>query len=203
LLYDFDCDNFNIYMLNLPKQCIIFDTEFTTWEGAMERGWSGPGEYEEIVQIGSILVDTETFEEKEHLLLFVKPVKNPKLSDYFIEITGITQGEVDQYGTTLATALKTLQEFAGNNHFYSFGGDENVIQKNCDLLGIPFPLEKSRFHDIRDTFEAFGISTHGYMSSTIPEAFDEKPKRTGHDGLNDARTMLEGLRLLYKSQRMC
>lgn len=186
-------------MLNLPKECVIFDTEFTAWEGAMERGWNEPGEYREIVQIGAILIDTETFEEKDHLLIYVKPIKNPQLSDYFIKLTGITQNEVDEKGVSLDEALEELHNFAHDHDLYSFGSDEEVVEENCNLLNISFPFDIKKFHDIRDTFKSHGISTEGYMSSTIVQAFGEESKHTGHDGLNDTRTILDALRLLAKS----
>ena len=31
------------------KEIIVFDTEYTTWEGAMARQWTGPNEYRELV----------------------------------------------------------------------------------------------------------------------------------------------------------
>lgn len=36
---------------------MIYDLEFTTWPGAQERNWTGPGEFREIVQIGALRVD--------------------------------------------------------------------------------------------------------------------------------------------------
>lgn len=32
----------------LPEQFVLFDTEYTGWEGSQERGWSAPGEYREL-----------------------------------------------------------------------------------------------------------------------------------------------------------
>lgn len=186
-------------MLNLPKECVIFDTEFTTWEGAMGRGWSGKNEYKEIVQIGAIIVDTDTLKEKDHLLLYVKPVKNPQLSEYFTNLTGITQKTVDDKSASLEVALESLNVFAGDRDFYSFGPDAEVIRDNCDLLGIPFLFGIIRFHDIRQTFNAFGVATDGFMSGNIVRAFGEEPKRAGHDGLCDARTILDGLCLLAQN----
>ena len=49
--------------LNLQPKIIIFDTEFTAWEGSLARNWNGPGEYREIIQIGAILVDTQNLQE--------------------------------------------------------------------------------------------------------------------------------------------
>ena len=39
---------------NLPDTFIIFDTEFTAWEGSMERKWSGENEYKELIQISTL-----------------------------------------------------------------------------------------------------------------------------------------------------
>ena len=39
------------------KEAVIYDLEFTTWPGALERNWLGKGEYREIIRIGAIIVD--------------------------------------------------------------------------------------------------------------------------------------------------
>ena len=35
---------------------VLFDLEFTAWEGSLERGWSEPWEAREIIQIGAVRV---------------------------------------------------------------------------------------------------------------------------------------------------
>lgn len=50
-------------MSGLPNKIIIFDTEFTAWEGSQDRNWSRPNEFQEIVQIGALLVETKDFTE--------------------------------------------------------------------------------------------------------------------------------------------
>ena len=40
----------------LPEKFIIFDTEYTAWEGSQERNWSDDDEYMELVQIGALKV---------------------------------------------------------------------------------------------------------------------------------------------------
>ena len=51
-------------MARRPTEVVVFDTEFTAWQGSMERGWSGPGEHKEIVQIGAVLLDARTLAER-------------------------------------------------------------------------------------------------------------------------------------------
>jgi hypothetical protein len=39
------------------KEVVIYDLEYTTWPGALERHWSGKDEYREIIRIGAISID--------------------------------------------------------------------------------------------------------------------------------------------------
>ena len=48
--------NNNKFFDKLPDTFIIFDTEFTAWEGSQERKWSGENEFRELVQISAIRV---------------------------------------------------------------------------------------------------------------------------------------------------
>jgi inhibitor of KinA sporulation pathway (predicted exonuclease) len=187
-------------MFNLPAEIILFDTEYTTWEGAQARKWSGPNEYKEIVQIGAIAVETETFTEKESLLLFIRPVKNPTLSQYFIDLTHITQDEVDQQGVTYADALVAFERWARGRQLFSWGRDIDVMEENAKLLGIDFPFDTSVGGDIRPLFTRRGIEVEQYMSSTIPRAFGEEPPPDGHNALNDARSIAQALRALAKKE---
>ena len=71
-------------------EAIIFDTEFTAWRGSMERGWRGPAELREVVQIGAVAIDVDSFEEVASFSVLIKPLHNPVLSDYLVALTRIT-----------------------------------------------------------------------------------------------------------------
>ena len=75
-----------------PDIFAIMDLEWTSWEGAHQRQWSGPGEEMEIVQIGALKIkDDETLTETDSFDVLVTPRINPGLSDYFIQLTAITR----------------------------------------------------------------------------------------------------------------
>ncbi len=38
------------------KCVVVYDLEYTAWEGSLERNWSGPNEDPEIVQIGAVKI---------------------------------------------------------------------------------------------------------------------------------------------------
>ena len=35
------------------KCAVVYDLEYTAWEGSLERNWGGPNEDPEIIQIGA------------------------------------------------------------------------------------------------------------------------------------------------------
>jgi inhibitor of KinA sporulation pathway (predicted exonuclease) len=183
-------------MFNLPKKIVVFDTEYTSWEGSQERAWSGPNEYREVVQIGAVRVETEKFEELDAFDMYVRPMKNRTLSDYFISLTGITQEIIDRDGVSFPEALEKFYSWSDGQNLFCFGSDGAVLEENAGFHGIPFSLKRSRFFDIRDVFTERGIPARDFMSSTIPEAFGEKPSRRGHSAIGDARSIVDGLRLL-------
>lgn len=181
-------------MFGFDPKIVVFDTEFTAWEGSEERNWNAAGEYREIVQIGAIKIETESMEELENMLVYVKPVKNPKLSEYFTKLTGIVQETVDRNGIGYIEALEKFTLWSGGLKLLSWGGDKDVFEENAKLLGIEFPLRTAQFADIREFFRAQGVPVENYMSSTIPRAFGEEPLFQPHNALNDARSIAQALR---------
>ncbi|MBU2670480.1 exonuclease domain-containing protein [Actinoplanes bogorensis] len=115
---------------------IVFDLEFTTWDGAQDRGWSGPGEFREIVQFGAVRVDSATLEITGELDLLVRPVRNPSLSPFFQELTGISQADVDARGLPFLTALDQFIDFCAGHYVLSYGNDMVVVGENL-VLQVP------------------------------------------------------------------
>ena len=119
---------------------VIFDLELTAWPGSVQRNWSGPGEYAEIIQIGAVRLDDEMCEIGA-LDLAVKPRLNPILSDYIVGLTGLTQERVDRDGVSLEAGLARLARFAeGSQALLCNGGDAEWIRHNVGLAKIDNPL---------------------------------------------------------------
>lgn len=178
----------------MPREFVIFDTEYTTWEGALQRGWSGENEFREIVQIGAIRV--KDLKEVDCFEKFVVPVKNPNLSQFFVELTGVTQEEVDEKGVSFREAVAEFGSWIDGLDCYSYARDIDVWKENADLLEQSLPFSEEKFHDVRDVFNVAGIDTTQYSSGTIPKAFGKTPPPYGHNALNDARSILIALNAL-------
>ena len=79
----------------LDRGVVIFDLEYTAWEGSLGRDWSLEDEHREIVQIGAVRLEADTLDELDALECLVRPVMNPVLSDYFAALTGITNADLE------------------------------------------------------------------------------------------------------------
>ncbi|NEB06314.1 3'-5' exonuclease [Streptomyces sp. SID13726] len=108
---------------------VVFDLEFTSWEGALEGDWGGSGQLREIVQIGALRL-REDFSVAEEFEVLVRPVVNPRLSAYFSELTGIDQGTVDREGVPPAAALGDFLGFCRGRSVLSYGNDMVVLGEN-------------------------------------------------------------------------
>ena len=83
-------------MLVDQAEIILWDTEFTSWEGCIPANFDPEkNQFIEIIQLGAIRVSTTDYEILDELMILIKPVVNPQLSDYITKLTGITQEEVD------------------------------------------------------------------------------------------------------------
>lgn len=176
---------------------VVYDTEYTTWPGAMERNWRGPGEHREIVQIGAVFLDAE-LQEIGVFSQLVRPIINPVLSDYFTELTGITNSALATEGRSLLDVLQDFSQFcAAARAACSFGPDDRIIDENCALAGIENPLARMPWLDIRSALlEIAKVDPAGIHSSNLPVVFGLSPQERAHDGLSDARAIASVLRYL-------
>ncbi|MDD9911991.1 MAG: exonuclease domain-containing protein [Alphaproteobacteria bacterium] len=108
----------------MPDSIIIYDTEYTSWQGCAQKGWGRTGQYRELVQIGAIkLHKGQPWQEAETFDVLIKPVINPVLSSYLTNLIGITQSQLDAEGLATAEALQQFADFCGDSLVYSNGQD--------------------------------------------------------------------------------
>ena len=129
----------------------IIDLEFTAWEGSWKRSWSEPWEWREIVQIGFIAVDAAlNFEQKFTKEILVNPRINTNLSDYFQDLTGITQANLNLNGVCLKDGLSLLNDSIAEVDQIIFNGQDGlIIRENCELQGIDYPWGNHNFFNFR------------------------------------------------------
>ena len=148
----------------------VFDLEYTAWECSMARQWMTPGEYREVVQIGAVKLNADTFAEIDAFDVLVRPRINPQLSPYFQNLTGITPEAVTRGGVDFADAYARFLNFAGDAPIAAFGRDEQVLLDNLRLYGIAGTRDLPVFYNLRGWFAVQGLDPRGLLSCDIAPA---------------------------------
>lgn len=180
-------------------EVVLFDTEFTAWAGTMERGWRGPGEHREVVQIGAIVVDADTFVERAEFSVLIVPVMNPALSSYFEKLTRITNERLAREGVDLATGVARFLDFVGKRPMHAYGRDDRIIAANAELIRKPkiWPGKREAFN-LRDWLVEVGVPLAGVHSGELAAHVGAAAQGRAHDAVTDSRSLAEAVRYLVK-----
>lgn len=168
---------------------IVVDTEYTTWPGALERGWTGPNEHREIVQISAIHVG-DAGQELAYFDRLVRPKVNPMLSDVFVALTHITQASVDTEGQSFPLVQSEFLEFCqqGVLPIVCMNADEAVFLENNCLHQTVFPFPIS-WHRLRPHLESVGVDLTARSSGDLHSLTDMPLYGHTHNALHDVRSM--------------
>ena len=191
---------------------VIFDTEYTSWKGCQEYGWHGK-QKREVVQIAAIKVSND-LRVIGTLNILCKPTINPVLSDYFTNLTGITNSMINAKGIKFANAYKKFKKFVGESPCLShgFGGKWND-KSDGDIIIENFRLYKMQ---IDEDIKYFNIAAwllpmyrraklrvypknSGKIAKTL--GMDSHIKNLGideHNALYDSYSILMGIKYFRK-----
>ncbi|WP_193171558.1 exonuclease domain-containing protein [Nisaea nitritireducens] len=191
---------------DFPEQgtVVVFDLEITAWEGSLARGWSEPDEFMEVVQIGAVKLDAAMpMAERASFEVLVTPEKNPLLSDYFIELTGITNADLSRHGVPFQDALTRFADFVGDAGLVvSNGSDWSDLVQNADWAGMAWPFKDDLFANIRPRLAgALGLQESQTVSSTLPQHLGHTAMPGAHTGLGDSRAIALAIRELRAQGR--
>jgi inhibitor of KinA sporulation pathway (predicted exonuclease) len=176
----------------LRKKVVIFDLEFTAWEGSMESRWTRAYEFTEVVQIGAVKLDAETLTEIDSLEILVRPRVNPVLSDYLVALTGIDNAALIANGVDFITAYRVFLDFVGDASIWAFGRDDLILSGNLKLYGWS-DLFVPPYANAVPWFAANGVDLKGKHACDVAEAAGATFEGRKHTGLADARGVAAGL----------
>jgi inhibitor of KinA sporulation pathway (predicted exonuclease) len=179
-------------MICIPTSLVIFDSEFTAWEGSRDRDWQGENEYKEIIQLAAVRLEEEQgqFQIRETFNQLIVPNINPILSDYIVKLTGINQHLLDQTGVDFAAALNTFHVFSDLGHIpcYAWGNDDEILRENCSLNAIPLPIF-ARFTDLRQLAEQAGTAMADVSSGELANKLGMTLSGQTHNALHDVQSL--------------
>ena len=121
---------------------LIIDLEATCWR--YSKGHHGENE---IIEIGAVVLD-DTREVLGEIQRFVRPVRNPTLSEFCKQLTSIRQSDVDTaqiFPDVLADFQKQVEDISGKRLadlvFCSWGDyDRKQLMKDCQYHRVPYPF---------------------------------------------------------------
>lgn len=166
----------------------------------MESGWGEPWMHRELVQIGAIRFSLDTLTELDEFDILIKPVKNPILSDYFSDLTGITNAAVQKQGHDFPDAYRLFTAFIGKDTAASFGGDASVMRENLTLNGMPATEDEFDCFDIGPWFMEYGAAygirkgiNSGKLAAVLGAGMESIQE---HNALHDVRSICAAYRFL-------
>lgn len=147
-----------------------------------------PRDRSEIIEIGAVLVEGKKLEPIDELATFVKPVLHPKLTRFCMELTTITQAQVDTAPGFVEVAAK-LAAFGKGALFCSWGNyDRNQLAADAARHGLPSPLGPEHLNLKQAFADAAGLSRGIGTYAALARARLE-PTGTHHRGIDDARNI--------------
>lgn len=178
------------------SEIVIFDLEFTAWQGSMEHRWLRPGEHREVVQIGAVKLDAVTFEETAEFNVLAKPRLNPVLSSYFEKLTGVTNRALEAEGVDFAEAYRSFVDFTEGMPIIAFGRDDLVLIDNLKLYGLRTAPPLPHYCNIVPWLIEQGIDPRGLHACDIAQSAGATFEGRRHDALDDARSVALGIATL-------
>jgi inhibitor of KinA sporulation pathway (predicted exonuclease) len=175
---------------------VIFDLEFTAWEGSMESRWTRPGEFTEVVQIGAVKLDAMSLKEVDSFDMLVRPRVNPVLSEYLVALTGITNEAVARRGVDFITAYRAFLDFVGDARTWAHGRDDLILADNLKRYGWERALPLPPYANAVPWFTAQGIDLNGKRACDVAELAGAVFAGRKHDALCDARGVAAGFAAL-------
>jgi inhibitor of KinA sporulation pathway (predicted exonuclease) len=171
---------------------VVFDLEFTAWEGSLESRWTRPGELSEVVQVGAIKLDAATLKEVDSFDMLVRPRVNPVLSDYLTELTGISNEAVANRGVDFVTAYRAFLDFVDEARTFAHGRDDLILANNLKLYGWDRALPLPHYSNAIPWFTAQGIDLKGRRACDVAELAGAVFEGRKHNALADARGVAAG-----------
>ena len=185
---------------------VIFDTEFTAWEGSQLRGWSEPWEYKELIQLAAMKVVISDNQQLRVLASFneiIKPVINPRLSHYITELTGISQATVDEMGVDFSSALSMFHKFCDDGQISccSWGNDHEVMVTNCGYYDLTMPYF-SHVGNLQALAQALNVHGAQVNSGELAATSGVHLEGHNHNALFDVRSIVTALTTWLSSNSM-
>ncbi|HLO88425.1 MAG TPA: 3'-5' exonuclease [Nostocaceae cyanobacterium] len=170
----------------MPKYFLVIDLEATCCNQK-----TIPPEEMEMIEIGAVMLNSQTWEIEAEFQQFIQPVRHPKLTDFCTELTSITQQDVVT-APLFPNAIAKFQAWkdAFSDHVFCSWGkyDKEQFQQDCRYHQIPYPFDHQHIN-IKEEFSAYLGVKRRYGMARALEILGLELIGTHHRGIDDARNI--------------
>lgn len=170
---------------------VIVDLEATCWRKGTTVS------RQEIIEIGAVLLRTPDDPAPLEFARFVRPVNEPQLSDFCINLTSIQQTDVDgaeHFPAVLADFLNWIE--CDDYHLCSWGGyDLRQFDADCQKHGLPLPAMFEQHLNLKQMFGEWQNKRSMGMKRAL-EILNIPLEGTHHRGIDDARNIAKIARVM-------
>jgi 3'-5' exoribonuclease 1 len=147
----------------------------------------------ETIEIGAVMVDRETLSIVDEFQTFVKPVRHPLLTDFCLQLTSISQAQVDT-APTFPEAIDLWQPWLKQFDRTIFGswGDYDRKQFQQDSkqhrIDLPYPISSNHVN-LKERFSIAQELNKRYGMAQALNLAGVELVGTHHRGIDDARNI--------------
>jgi inhibitor of KinA sporulation pathway (predicted exonuclease) len=150
-----------------------------------------PRQEMEIIEIGAVMQSSRTFEVESEFQTFIRPVRNPELTEFCTKLTGITQDQVSR-ALFFRDALVEMKEWMyrfGDSLFCSWGDyDRNQFLQDCEFHGAAYPFRSGHLNLKAEFSRAIGRSKKMGIAEAVRHLGMDF-EGSHHRGIDDARNI--------------
>jgi 3'-5' exoribonuclease 1 len=176
--------------INLDKyqHILVVDLEATCCDSN-----SIPRHQMETIEIGAVIVDTTSLEILDEFQTFIKPSRNPVLTEFCLQLTSITQHQIDT-APTFPTAIKLWQPWLAQfdkTIFSSWGAyDRKQFQQDSKhhQIDLPYPVSSNHIN-LKELFSTTQSLSKRYGMAQALKLANISLTGTHHRGIDDARNI--------------
>lgn len=176
---------------------VYVDTEYC-YPG-MRRGTPRPtsDDTRQIVQIAAIIYDDSTGREYTSFDQLVTPIYQKRLPKFFIELTEISQHDVDRCGRPFSQVFDDFRSFCEDYEVRTFHKDEEVLRQNCAYINKQWLFSKP-FIQVKKLLPKWSVDPDAYSSGTLYKAAGLDMQGHVHNALHDVRSMAAAVHTLER-----
>ncbi len=157
----------------------------------------------EIIEIGAVMLNRQTWEIDDEFQQFIKPVRNPQLTPFCKELTSISQQQVDA-APNFPEAMSKLTAWMNlfpNHIFCSWGNyDKSQFLQDCKFHDVPYPFGAEHRNIKTEFSEYLGVS-HKFGMAKALQHLGMKLQGTHHRGIDDARNIAAIYRYMQTTKK--